>query len=235
MGASGRRACASVTVAAGLDRRQVREPEPGAGGRGVPRPRARLDARGRRRRAAAARVPRPLPRRLRGVRARPRPARPDAPQPLGLEGHARGGPASLVRETRFVEIGPVTAFSRRAGRRAAAVPRAPLRLGARPPLGRARGRARLAARRRRRAARAPRVRRSSPPPTRATRPRRRRPASSPSGPTSRATARARCSPSTAGRAADVRLLFVCPDMRIGGAERHWATLIPALHERGVEP
>ena len=26
----------------------------------------------------------------------------------------------------------------------------------------------------------------------------------------------------------MRLLFVCPDMRTGGAERHWATLIPAL-------
>jgi glycosyltransferase involved in cell wall biosynthesis len=33
----------------------------------------------------------------------------------------------------------------------------------------------------------------------------------------------------------VRLLFVCPDMRFGGAERHWATLIVALAERGVEP
>jgi glycosyltransferase involved in cell wall biosynthesis len=32
----------------------------------------------------------------------------------------------------------------------------------------------------------------------------------------------------------VRLLFVCPDMRTGGAERHWATLIPALKERGAE-
>jgi glycosyltransferase involved in cell wall biosynthesis len=32
----------------------------------------------------------------------------------------------------------------------------------------------------------------------------------------------------------VRLLFVCPDMRMGGAERHWATLVPALRERGVE-
>jgi glycosyltransferase involved in cell wall biosynthesis len=31
----------------------------------------------------------------------------------------------------------------------------------------------------------------------------------------------------------VRLLFVCPDMRTGGAERHWATLIPELHERGT--
>jgi len=31
----------------------------------------------------------------------------------------------------------------------------------------------------------------------------------------------------------VRLLFVCPDMRTGGTERHWATLIPELHERGV--
>ena len=32
----------------------------------------------------------------------------------------------------------------------------------------------------------------------------------------------------------MRLLFVCPDMRIGGAERHWATLIPALAGRGVD-
>ena len=32
----------------------------------------------------------------------------------------------------------------------------------------------------------------------------------------------------------MRLLFVCPDMRTGGAERHWATLIPAFRERGVE-
>jgi glycosyltransferase involved in cell wall biosynthesis len=30
----------------------------------------------------------------------------------------------------------------------------------------------------------------------------------------------------------VRLLFVCPDMRTGGTERHWATLIPELHDRG---
>jgi glycosyltransferase involved in cell wall biosynthesis len=32
----------------------------------------------------------------------------------------------------------------------------------------------------------------------------------------------------------VRLLFVCPDMRTGGAERHWATLVPALRARDVE-
>jgi glycosyltransferase involved in cell wall biosynthesis len=32
----------------------------------------------------------------------------------------------------------------------------------------------------------------------------------------------------------MRLLFVCTDMRIGGAERHWATLVPALHDRGVD-
>ncbi len=32
----------------------------------------------------------------------------------------------------------------------------------------------------------------------------------------------------------MRLLFVCPDMRTGGAERHWATLVPALRARGVE-
>ena len=43
--------------------------------------------------------------------------------------------ALLVRETRFVEIGPVTAFRRRRAAGAAAVPAAALRLGARPPLG----------------------------------------------------------------------------------------------------
>ena len=32
----------------------------------------------------------------------------------------------------------------------------------------------------------------------------------------------------------MRLLFVCPDMRTGGAERHWATLIPALSRRGAD-
>ena len=31
----------------------------------------------------------------------------------------------------------------------------------------------------------------------------------------------------------MRLLFVCPDMRTGGAERHWATLSPELHDRGT--
>jgi hypothetical protein len=33
---------------------------------------------------------------------------------------------------------------------------------------------------------------------------------------------------------NMRLLFVCPDMRTGGAERHWATLTALLRERGVE-
>jgi glycosyltransferase involved in cell wall biosynthesis len=32
----------------------------------------------------------------------------------------------------------------------------------------------------------------------------------------------------------MRLLFVCPDMRTGGAERHWATLTPALARRGAD-
>ncbi|MEA2332355.1 MAG: hypothetical protein QOH58_2493 [Thermoleophilaceae bacterium] len=31
----------------------------------------------------------------------------------------------------------------------------------------------------------------------------------------------------------MRLLFVAPDMERGGAERHWATLIPALRRRGA--
>jgi glycosyltransferase involved in cell wall biosynthesis len=32
----------------------------------------------------------------------------------------------------------------------------------------------------------------------------------------------------------MRLLFLCPDMHRGGAERQWATLIPALARRGAE-
>jgi glycosyltransferase involved in cell wall biosynthesis len=32
----------------------------------------------------------------------------------------------------------------------------------------------------------------------------------------------------------MRLLFVCPDMRTGGAERHWATLAPGLAGRGAD-
>ena len=32
----------------------------------------------------------------------------------------------------------------------------------------------------------------------------------------------------------MRLLFVCPDMRTGGAERHWATLASALAARGAD-
>jgi Glycosyl transferase 4-like domain len=32
----------------------------------------------------------------------------------------------------------------------------------------------------------------------------------------------------------VRLLFVCPDMRTGGSERHWAALITELAGRGEQ-
>jgi glycosyltransferase involved in cell wall biosynthesis len=32
----------------------------------------------------------------------------------------------------------------------------------------------------------------------------------------------------------MRLLLVCPDMLTGGAQRHWATLVPMLLDRGVE-
>ena len=32
----------------------------------------------------------------------------------------------------------------------------------------------------------------------------------------------------------MRLLFVCPDMRTGGAERHWATLVTMLRRRGAQ-
>ena len=31
----------------------------------------------------------------------------------------------------------------------------------------------------------------------------------------------------------MRALFVCPDMRTGGAERHWVTLITALARAGL--
>lgn len=33
----------------------------------------------------------------------------------------------------------------------------------------------------------------------------------------------------------MRPLFVCPALGVGGAERHWAALLPALAERGAEP
>jgi glycosyltransferase involved in cell wall biosynthesis len=32
----------------------------------------------------------------------------------------------------------------------------------------------------------------------------------------------------------MRLLFVCPDMRTGGAQRQWATLVPMLVDRGAQ-
>ena len=111
----------------------------------------------RRRRAGAARLPRPLRRRVRGVRARPGTARADAAQPFGLEGHAAAAGHARARDP-LRRDRPGHGVRARSRRRAAAVPRAPLRLGARPPLGRACRGARLAAGRGRRAARAPRVR-----------------------------------------------------------------------------
>ena len=77
---------------------------------------AGLAAGDRRRRAPTQPLPRPLHRPVRALRPRPGAARADASLPLGLE-VARRRPASLVRETRFVEIGPVTAFGRRARER----------------------------------------------------------------------------------------------------------------------
>ena len=146
----------------------------------------------------------------------------------------RRRPASLVRETRFVEIGPLTAFGRRAAAELLPFPDAALRLGARPALGRA-GRASAAG-----------ASAWSTPPPCATRPR------SWAAPTARADARAeaarfladrpylpaaqrgrRRSPPTGGRWL-MRLLFLAADMQRGGAERHWATLLPALAARGHE-
>ena len=183
--------------------------------------------------ALPARFPRPLPRHLRGVRARPRPARPDAPQPFGLEGHpaaARGAGADhALRRDRAGHR-----LQARAGGGAAAVPRAALRLGPRPALGGARPRARLAPRRGRRRAGTPRGAdgRGRLPAQRGRGGGRALPGGAPV-PAERARRRhARGLPEAPGLA--MRLLFVCPDMRTGGAERHWATLVPALRERGVE-
>jgi glycosyltransferase involved in cell wall biosynthesis len=38
----------------------------------------------------------------------------------------------------------------------------------------------------------------------------------------------------ADRKTHVKALFLCPVLDAGGAERHWATLLPALRERGAE-
>ncbi len=213
-------------------RRQVREPQPRArGGTGRAR---RLDDRGRRRRGAAA----GFLDRLLGVcerlRARPRPARPDAAQPLRVEGH----PAAARRAGARSPASSRSARSRPSGREPPAelLPFPELRFGWGLDL----HWAALAAERGwrlgvvdavpgRHEARTV----AAGLPARRGRARRRR-ASWPSAPTCRARAPATRWPSTAGRRAAMRLLFVCPDMRTGGAERHWATLVPALHDRGVE-
>ena len=196
--------------------------------------RCRLAARRRRRRAAAARAS------STASSASARRFELDLAQPAQtLRSHSawrvtRRRPASLVRETRFVEIGPRDGVRAARRRRAAAVPRAALRLGARPALGGAGRRARLATRRRRRAARPPRAGLVAAAYRPAGRARPRRPASSPTAHICRARAPAMSWPCTApAEVADVRLLFVCPDMRTGGAERHWATLIPALAWRAA--
>jgi glycosyltransferase involved in cell wall biosynthesis len=33
----------------------------------------------------------------------------------------------------------------------------------------------------------------------------------------------------------ISVLFICPNLKTGGAERHWAILIPALVEHGIQP
>ena len=100
--------------------RQVREPQPPA--RRAPGRRPRLAAGGRRRRRAAARLPRPLPVPVRALLAAARPARPPPALARGLAASRGAARGSVVRETRFVEIGPVTAFARAHVPDAAAVP-----------------------------------------------------------------------------------------------------------------
>ena len=162
------------------------------------------------------RLPRPLPRLCEAFAL-------DLAQPAQtLRSHSawkvtRRRPAALARSTRFVEIGPVTAFQARAGGGAAAVPGAALRLGTRPALGRAGRRARLATRRGGRGSGAPRGGTVAAG-YRAARREEEARASSPSGPTSRASAGDTLAVHRRAPLA-VRLLFVCPDMRTGGAER----------------
>ena len=146
----------------------------------------------------------------------------------------RRRPASLVRETRFVEIGPLTAFGRRAAERAAAVPRRCASAGGStctgprwPPS--AAGASAWSTRRRCATRR--------PPWAAPTRPR--------DAQAEAAGFLADRPYLPAARAGEVlathrrggplmRLLFVAPDMHRGGAERQWATLIPALAARGAE-
>ena len=145
----------------------------------------------------------------------------------------RRRPASLVRETRFVEIGPLTAFGRRAA--AELLPFPELRFGWGLDL----HWAALAAERgwRLGVVDATPVRHESATVGSAYRtedaraeaaelPRR------PSLPARRARGRRARHPPADGPL--MRLLFVAPDMHRGGAERHWATLIPALARRGAE-
>ena len=96
----------------------------------------------------------------------------------------RRRPGGLVRETSFVEIGPVSRLSRRHLRRTAAVPAAASGLGPGRALGGDRARARLADRRRRRDAHPPSDCAGSRRPTTATRRSPRDGASSPGGRTS---------------------------------------------------
>ena len=145
----------------------------------------------------------------------------------------RRRPASLVRETRFVEIGPLTAFGRRAA--AELLPFPELRFGWGLDL----HWAALAAERgwrlgvvdatpvrheaavvgsayRTADARAEAARFLADRPHLPARERGRRRRHPPAG------------------AALMRLLFLAADMQRGGAERHWATLLPALAARGHE-
>ena len=190
--------------------------------------RLRLAARSGRRPAPAAALPRPLRRPLRALRARPRPARPELAQPLRVAGDAAAAGLARARDAlRRDRPADRVRAARRGG--ALAVPRAALRLGARPALGRRRRAARLAPRRGRRHAGAPRDARPSAPSYRTADARRRGGrASWPSAPTCRPRGRATSLADAPARGPLMRLLFVAADMHRGGAERHWATLIPAL-------
>ena len=79
--------------------------------------RLRLADRGGRRRGAAAALPRPLRGAVRAARARPGPARPVDAQPCRLARSPAAGRGRSRGARDYVEIGPVTLFSRARGRR----------------------------------------------------------------------------------------------------------------------
>ena len=221
---------AEHTVASGLERREVREPQPraeaGASSGGSTGCSSSTTTCASRRASSTASCA------LRALRPRPRAARADAAQPLGLEGHSPPARCRSCARPASSRSGPLTAFGRRAAAEllpfpelrfgwgldlhwAALAEQRGWRLGVVDALP-VRHESQLvasgyAARRRRGGGRRLPRRRPYLPGARA-------------GDTLAVHRRVRL----------MRLLFVCPDMRTGGAERHWATLIPRLPARGVE-